>query len=415
MPRSRGLLLAFACVLGAALAPAAQGATTTRAATGFHPRVRGALGLIPPLARNGKARPADVATGLLTPAVYHGGSVMAGGVTVHTIFWAPPGYAFQPAPAGAPGDYKSMIRQFFADAAHDSGANGSCSSAECNALSVLPQFAEGTRVGAVTPGSYSIRYSAATDSIDDADPYPQRGSQCASPSGVATCMTAGQLSAEVDHLVQTTGGTPRGLTNLWFVLLPPNVDECITPAACGTNSFAGYHSVSNVSGHGATIYAVAIDPIIEVTIPPGADPENYPDAEAAINVAAHETVEAIADPEGTGWMDSDGGEVGDKCETQNGSPLGFASNGSPYNQVINGHQYLFQEMWANTANSGSPGCVQSTTTTTNQLPLPQVSLRQFNSTVTGNVNRSPGGGIGVQVSLLRADAGQNSVTVARTS
>jgi hypothetical protein len=384
-------------------------------ATAFHPRVRNALGLVPPLTRSGKARPADVATGSLTPAVYHAGSVMAGGVTVHTIFWAPPGFAFQPAPAGAPGDYKSMIQQFFADLAVDSGASGTCTNAECNALTVLPQFAEGIRAGAITPGSYSIHYSAGTDSIDDTNPYPAQSSQCASPSGVATCLTDGQVSTEVDHLVQSTSGTPRGLTNLWFVFLPPSVDECIQPNACGTNSFAGYHSVSNVSGHGATIYAVAIDPIIEVTIPPGADPQGYPDAEAAINVAAHETVEAMTDPEGAGWMDANGSEVGDKCETQNGSPLGFAANGSPYNQVINSHQYLFQEMWANAGDSGNPGCVQATTTTTNQLPLPQVNLRQFNSTVTGNVNRSPGGGIGVQVSLLRADAGGNAVTVAKAS
>ena len=43
MARSHGLPLAIACVLGAALAPAAQ------ASTPFHPRVRGALGLIPHL------------------------------------------------------------------------------------------------------------------------------------------------------------------------------------------------------------------------------------------------------------------------------------------------------------------------------------------------------------------------------
>ena len=83
--------------------------------------------------------------------------------------------------------------------------------------------------------------------------------------------------------------------------------------------------------------------------------------------------------------------------------------------MINGHQYLFQEMWANVGDSGNPGCVQATTTTTNQLPLPQVNLRQFNSTITGNVNRSPGGGVGVQVSLLRADAGGNAITVAKAS
>jgi hypothetical protein len=409
MARSRGLLLAIACLFCVALAPAAQGATK------FHPRVGGALGLVPPLGGNGKARPADVATGPLVPAVYHAGSVMAGGVTVHTIFWAPSGYGFQPTPAGAPADYEGMIQQFFTDIAHDSGASGSCSNAECNSMSVLPQFAQGTSVGGITPGSYSISYSAPTDSINDTNPYPATSSQCASPGGIATCLTDGQISSEVDRIVQSTSGTPRGLTNLWFVFLPPSVDECITPGACGTNSFAGYHSVSSVSGHGATIYAVAIDPIIEVTIPPGADPQNYPDAEAAINVAAHETVEAMTDPKGAGWLDSNGFEVGDKCETQNGTPLGFAGNGSPYNQMINGHQYLFQEMWANAGNGGNPGCVQATTTTANPLPLPQVNLSQFNPVVTGNVNRASGGGIGVQVSLLRADVSGSTVTVAKAS
>lgn len=408
MARSRGWLLAIACLVVACTAPPALGATT------FHPRIRGALGLLPPFSK-GKVRPADVATGSLTPVVYHGGSVMAGGVTVHTIFWAPSGYTFQGSPGAGIPTYEQMIQQFFADAAHDSGASGSCSGAECNALTVLPQYAEGTSVGAVTPGSYSLSYSAAADSIDDSDPYPAQGSQCASPSGVATCLTDGQISAEVDHVVQSTPGTPRGLGNLWFVFLPPSVDECIDPNACGTNSFAGYHSVSNVSGHGPTIYAVAIDPIIELTVPPGADPQGYPDAEAAINVAAHETVEAITDPEGAGWMDGNGGETGDKCETQNGTPLGFAADGSPYNQVINGHQYLFQEMWANVGNSGNAGCTQATVTATNQLPLPQVNLRQFNPLVTGNVNRAAGGGVGVQVSLLRADASGAAVTVAKAS
>jgi hypothetical protein len=396
-------------VVACGLAPAAAGASS------FHPRIGRALGLIPPFARDGKPRPADVATGSPVPALYHGGAVMAGGVTVHTVFWAPSGYAFQGQPPGAAGGYQAMIQQFFTDVAHDSGAGGACVSAGCNALSVLTQYAEGTSAGAITPGSYSIQYSAATDSIQDSNPYPAQSAQCASPSGVATCLTDGQISAEIDRIVQGTPGTPRGLANLWFVFLPPSVDECITPSACGTNSFAGYHSVESVSGHGPTIYAVAVDPIVEVTLPPGADPENYPDAEAAINVAAHETVEAMTDPEGSGWMDPNGQEVGDKCETQNGSPLGFAPNGSPYNQVINGDHYLFQEMWANAGDSGHPGCVQATSTTTNQLPLPQVNLRQFNPTVTGNVNRVPGGGIGVTVSLLRAGASGSAVTVARAS
>src|SRR5438270_4743305 len=125
----------------------------------------------------------------------------------------------------------------------------------------------------------------------------------------------------------------------------------------------------------------------------------------------------MAEPDGNGWMDSNGFEVGDKCDVgpQVGTPLGFAPDGSPYNQVINGHQYVLQEEWANVDSSGDSDCVQATTTTSNQLPLPQVNLRQFNPIVAGNVNAAPGGGIGVQVSVLRTGPSGNPLVVARAS
>ena len=365
----------------------------------------------------GRMTTGDVAAGASIPLTYHGGQVMGQGVTVHTIFWAPAGYSYEGSPGPGIPTYKGMIQQFFTDVAHDSGAPGTCTNTECNAFTTLAQFGQGTSVGNVSPGSYSLSYSAATDSIDDTDAYPAATAQCASPGGATTCITDGQLQTEIDHVIQTTPGTPRGLTNLWFVFLPPGVDECITAGGCGTNSFAGYHSVTDVAGHGVAIYALAIDPIIEGPIGHGADPEGFPDAEAAVDIAAHETVEAMTDPEGAGWMDPNGSEAGDKCvdtSDETGTPLGF-SNGSPYNQVINGHDYLIQEMWANVSSGGTIGCVQSTSNTAVQLPLPQVNLRQFNPIVTGNVNRSPGGGIGVQVTLVRADVNGSPVTVARGS
>ena len=57
-----------------------------------------------------------------------------------------------------------------------------------------------------------------------------------------------------------------------------------------------------------------------------------------IDVGAHEVNEAMTDPEGTGWMDPNGYEVGDKCDVapNRGTPLGYAADGSPYNQVIHG-------------------------------------------------------------------------------
>jgi hypothetical protein len=402
MSRSRVSLLAVVCLGCAVLAPGAS------AKTSFRPRVGGALGLAPTVKMENQSI-SDVASGEPTPVTYHGGSTMVGGVTVHLIFWSGGTHPFQGQPAGAPADYEGMIEQFFTDVAHDSGATS-------NVFSVEPQYASGTSPGAITPGDYNISYSSSNpdDLILDNNPYPSSG-QCASPNNAAVCVTDAQVQAEVNRVVQSTPGTPRGLHNLWYVFLPPDVDECITAGVCGTNAFGGYHSVSDL-GHGATIYALTIDPIIETTIGPGQDPEGYPDAETTIDIAAHETNEAMSDPEGVGYMDPNGFEMADKCEfgPQHGTPLGFAADGSPYNQVINGHQYLIQEMWSNDGDSQNPApsCVQRTTLTSNPLPLPQVNLTQFGSTVTGNVGSDTS--FGVQVLLKRMGA-SGPVTVAQGS
>ena len=132
-----------------------------------------------------------------------------------------------------------------------------------------------------------------------------------------------QVQRELDNLIGATG--PRGMSNVWFVLLPPDVDECISLGSCGTTAFAGYHSEFDL-GHGLTIYSAIPDPQIEFTPPPGSDPEGNPEAEETIDTVAHETVEAVTDPVGNGWMDPNGFETADKCENgpQQGTPLGYA-------------------------------------------------------------------------------------------
>ena len=77
--------------------------------------------------------------------------------------------------------------------------------------------------------------------------------------------------------------------------------------------------------------------------------------------------------------------------------------------MINGDDYLIQEMWSNAADGGQGQCVQDSSATASNpgdgLPLPQVNLTQFSNTVSGNVNEA---GITVTVNLLRqtaADAG----------
>jgi hypothetical protein len=351
----------------------------------FHARIGRALGLVPIVGSP------DIAQGTPIPAVYHGGPVMNGGVTVHTIFWAPPGYSFTGSPGGSALGYEALVEKFFTDVAHDSGTT-------TNAFSVLNQYGSDTG-----PGTYSIAYNPALasqggDVVIDTDPYPAQSEQCASPNGEDACITDQELSDEVDKVIGETDPTGRGLHNVWEVLLPQNVDECISAGSCGSNAFAGYHSFAD-AGHGTFIYAVLIDTDIETIIQPGADPEGNPEAESTIDTAAHETIEAMTDPEGDGWMDPNGNEVADKCENglQEGTPLGFAADGSPYDQLINGDQWLFQEMWSDV----KQGCVQSSTATSDGLPLPSVHLTQFSPSVSGNDGEALGG-LGVEVILQRA-------------
>ena len=409
--RSRAAVLPlFVClVLGAA-------ASTAMASPKFRPRVGGAMGLIPTFNKQGVAFSPDIASGAPTQVTYHGGSVMAGGVTIHAIYWDGGGTnPFPGAPQMGVPDYEGLINQFFGDVSaastHGSGAAGACTTtaqSNCNVFTVLPQYAEGTAPGAITSGSYDITYATP---IVDPDPYPDKSIQCQSPDNAPVCVTDGQIQTEIDSEIAANSGT-RGLGNLWFVFLPPGVDECIDAGVCGTNAFAAYHSDYD-DGSGVTIYAVAIDPVIEVgPISQGSDPQGNPDAEATADAAGHETVEAITDPQGTGWMDPNGFEVADKCEfgSQFGTILGNSGpDNAEYNQQIGTHDYLEQDMWSN----DDQACVQGTALTGNPLPLPQVNLTQYSPTVTGNIG-SATSGVSVTVTLVRMGADGNTVSFSST-
>jgi hypothetical protein len=361
-----------AVLVCAALCAAAPSAN---AAHSFKPRIKGALGIVPPAGHQ------DVAVSSNLPLVYHGGQVMRH-VTVHTVFWAPAGFHFDGPPSALVPGYEALIKQFFSDVAADSGGTS-------NEFSLLRQYPDSSG-----PGAYSISYSATQDSIDDTNPYPSPADQCSSPSGVATCVTTTEVEQELDRVIEAHDPSGRGLGDLWFVFLPPDVDTCILVGECGTNAYGGYHSLANF-GHGPDIYALVPDPLIEFTPAPGADPEGNPEAEIAIDVAGHELAEAISDPEGAGWLDPSGFEVGDKCELgpEDGTPLGYGLDGSPYNELINGHRYLLQMMWSNT----DSGCKQRSSSVVSSPGLASVSLTQFSGHITGVATPN----VSVEVRLVR--------------
>src|SRR6202041_691693 len=110
--------------------------------------------------------------------------------------------------------YEAQLQRFFIDVAHDSGHPS-------NIFSVLSQYGDYSG-----PGSYQVNYNAAADTISSSDPFPAKSDQCASSAGGATCVTDLQLQHEIDKQITATDPTGRGLSNLWFVFLPPDVDEC---------------------------------------------------------------------------------------------------------------------------------------------------------------------------------------------
>src|SRR5581483_563133 len=164
----------------------------------FKPRIRGAMGIIP---AHGQA---DIASGKPIPVVYHGGSVMRH-VTIHTVFWAPSGFRFSGSPSPGVLGYEPLIQRFFTDVAASSGSQD-------NLFSVLPQYGDGRG-----PGSYTISYSAAADTVDVDDAFPARSKQCPSPAGIAACVTDHQVQHELDKVIQAHDPHGHGLHDLWVV------------------------------------------------------------------------------------------------------------------------------------------------------------------------------------------------------
>ena len=79
-----------------------------------------------------------------------------------------------------------------------------------------------------------------------------------------------------------------------------------------------------------------------------------------VNIAAHELVEALTDPRGTGWKDGDGEEISDKCMRI------FPSTFAGFPVLSNGSVWKLQGQWSNEAylagtgapnDAGQRGCV----------------------------------------------------------
>ncbi len=262
---------------------------------------------------------------------YNGGPVMPSNAN-YAVYWAPGGEAAYPE------RYIEGIDRYFKDLAHDSGGHENVDSVAAQYDDAEGQFA-----------SYDSRFAGL---ILDKDPYPANGCTHA-----LTCLTDAQIQAELKHVAEVAK-TPTDLTHEYFLLTPEGVESCFEESVepqCSAGSdapaYCAYHSnVDTPTGeliYANDPYVTGIEGCDEVLDHPNESP-----ADGALQGGlSHEHNESTTDPlPNSAWTDfgsAEPGEIGDKCASQFGAPLGTAPDGSPYNQLVNGDEYFYQEEWSN--------------------------------------------------------------------
>jgi len=268
-----------------------------------------------------------------TNVEYGGGPVMPQTIT-YTFYWDPAG-----APE-YPSGYVAGVNEYLENLQHDSGLTS-------NSNSVAAQYGD-------AEGSFANYITSFAGEIKDTQAYPTNG--C---SEGTTCLSSEQVEKAVSEYVTQHPGI-EGLEHELFVLLPPGVVECAGATECSVNAtkgasqkFCAYHTNLTLANGKTVIYSV--DPYVSGN--PGCVPgeEIHPPYEGAISGGlSHELMESISDPlPDTGWFDSthttedepEGSEIADQCASEYDPPLGEVG-GKPYNEVVNGVDYYYQEVWS---------------------------------------------------------------------
>lgn len=293
---------------------------------------------------------------------YHGGALIFTHTT-RVVYWEPAGHTSVSA------NYHSLINRYLTDVAADSGR-------ATNVYAVNTQYYDSVP----TNINYDQTFGGA---FTDTTAYPANLAGCPTTDGTITvgvCLTSTQQATELDNYIQANS-LPRGLGNLYFLVMPQDVETCYDDFSdCGnlldiSPRYCAYHSSFNIAGHGLTIWAN--EPYIGIAQGHCAtgthSRPNGDDADHELNPLSHEHNEIITDPTGGGWFDVDGsGENGDKCNFNFGTAIASTANGA-YNQLINHNPYEIQLEWSNaiTGCAANYGATAPTALFTYSPPTPK--------------------------------------------
>ena len=140
---------------------------------------------------------------------------------------------------------------------------------------------------------------------------------------------------------------PYDTNGLYFVLTSSDVNE--TSGFC--TRYCGWHTHATINGGDIKFSFVGNpDRCPSACEAQTTSPNNNSGADGMASIIAHESEEAISDPDLNAWYDRRGMENADKCAWTFGT-LSTAANGSKYNVVLGGVQFLIQRNWVN-ANGG---------------------------------------------------------------
>ena len=149
----------------------------------------------------------------------------------------------------------------------------------------------------------------------------------------------------------TSGGLPTDASGVYLFLSSSNVKES---GFC--TQFCGFHTHQTLNG--ADIKWAFIGNVDQCpsgceiqSTGPNSTTGSGGGADGMANVIAHETEEAISDPDLNAWFDASGQENADKCNFRFGTTQ-TASNGAKFNQTLGGKSWMIQMNWENSRGGG---------------------------------------------------------------
>jgi hypothetical protein len=136
---------------------------------------------------------------------------------------------------------------------------------------------------------------------------------------------------------------PYDLNAVYFVLTTADVNE--TSGFC--TQYCGWHTHGTIGG-GDIKYSFVGNPdrCPSACAAQTTGPNGNAGADGMASIIAHESEEAISDPDVNAWYDRSGSENADKCAWTFGTES-TAANGSKYNVTLGSRQYLIQQNWVN--------------------------------------------------------------------